>query len=88
MLNSSELNLNLNYSETNLTTKYTSEIIKLNNEIMEYQLKNIRLTIEINILNEKIKSFNEIITIKDIKNEMYKNKYNSFMNELKNEFYI
>ena len=52
---------------------------------MEYQLKNIRLTIEINILNEKIKSLNEIITIKDTKNEMYKNKYNSFMNELKNE---
>ena len=52
MLNSSELNLNLNYSETNLTTKYTSEIIKLNNEIMEYQLKNSRLTNEINILNE------------------------------------
>ena len=85
MLNSSELNLNLNYSETNLTTKYTSEIIKLNNEIMEYQLKNSRLTNEINILNEKMKSLNEIITIKDIENEMNKNKYNSFMNELKNE---
>jgi len=85
MLNSSELNLNLNYSETNLTTKYTSEIIKLNNEIMEYQLKNSRLTNEINILNEKMKSLNEIITIKDTENEMYKNKYNSFMNELKNE---
>ena len=88
MLNSSELNLNLNYSKTNLITKYTSEIIKLNNEIMEYQLKNSRLTNEINILNEKMKSLNEIITIKDTENEMYKNKYNSFMNELKNEFYI
>ena len=52
---------------------------------MEYQLKNSRLTIEINILNEKMKSLNEIITIKDIENEMNKNKYNSFMNELKNE---
>ena len=55
---------------------------------MEYQLKNSRLTNEINILNEKMKILNEIITIKDTKNEMYKNKYNSFMNELKNEFYI
>ena len=52
---------------------------------MEYQLKNSRLTNEINILNEKMKSLNEIITIKDTENEMYKNKYNSFMNELKNE---
>ncbi len=84
-LNSSEINLNPNYSETNLTTKYTSEIIKLNNEIMEYQLKNSRLTNEINILNEKMKSLNEIISIKETENEMYKNKYTSFMNELKNE---
>ena len=87
-LNTSEININLNqnYSESNLNSKYSSEIIiKLNNEIMDYQLKNSRLSNEINILNEKMKSLNEIISIKETENEMFKSKYTSFMNELKTE---
>ena len=61
------------------------EILRLNNDIIEYQLKNSRLTNEIAILNEKIQSQIEIINIKDNENKLYKEKYSSFIEDLKSD---
>ena len=66
-------------------SNYKIEIAKLNNNIIDYQLKNSRLSNEILILNEKIQSQNEIISIKENENELYKKKYSSFIEDLKSE---
>ncbi len=61
------------------------EILKLNNDLIEYRLKNSRLINEIAILNEKIQSQNEIINIKENENKLYKEKYSSFIEDLKSD---
>ena len=61
------------------------EILKLSNDLIEYRLKNSRLINEIAILNEKIQSQNEIINIKENENKLYKEKYSSFIEDLKSD---
>ena len=76
-------NKSLTYGNNKNSKDDKIEILKLNNDLIEYQLKNSRLINEIAILNEKIQSQNEIINIKENENKLYKEKYSSFIEDLK-----
>ena len=78
-------NKSLTYGNNKNSKDDKIEILKLNNDLIEYQLKNSRLTNEIAILNEKIQSQNEIINIKENENKLYKEKYSSFIEDLKSD---
>ena len=83
--NLSTKSLTYGNSKNSKDDNYKIELLKLNNDIIDYQLKNSRLTNEIAILNEKIKSQTEIINIKDNENKLYKEKYSSFIEDLKSD---
>ena len=78
-------NKSLTYGNNKNSKDDKIEILKLNNDLIEYQLKNSRLINEIAILNEKIQSQNEIINIKENENKLYKEKYSSFIEDLKSD---
>ena len=78
-------NKSLTYGNNKNSKDDKIEILKLNNDLIEYRLKNSRLINEIAILNEKIQSQNEIINIKENENKLYKEKYSSFIEDLKSD---
>ena len=78
-------NKSLTYGNNKNSKDDKIEILKLSNDLIEYRLKNSRLINEIAILNEKIQSQNEIINIKENENKLYKEKYSSFIEDLKSD---
>ena len=89
-----EISLNsINTSSENNTNKFFSsrsnsfqkDIIKIQNELLEFKLQNSRLQNEILILKEKNKSLNNIIEMKNIENEMLINKYKDIISDLNNQ---
>lgn len=61
------------------------DIIKVNDEILELELKNSRLQNELMILNEKNSTLNNLISIKDTEIEVMKNKYTNIINDMTQE---
>jgi hypothetical protein len=59
--------------------------IKKQEEILEYKLQNARLTNENNILKEKNNTLKQIIKMKNDDYEIVRNKYNTLLEEYKNE---
>ena len=89
-----EISLNsINTSSENNSNKFLSsrsnsfqkDIIKIQNELLEFKLQNSRLQNEILILKEKNKSLNNIIEMKNIENEMLINKYKDIISDLNNQ---
>ena len=89
-----EISLNsINTSSENNSNKFFSsrsnsfqkDIIKIQNELLEFKLQNSRLQNEILILKEKNKSLNNIIEMKNIENEMLINKYKNIISDLNNQ---
>ena len=89
-----EISLNsINTSSENNSNKFFSsrsnsfqkDIIKIQNELLEFKLQNSRLQNEILILKEKNKSLNNIIEMKNIENEMLINKYKDIISDLNNQ---
>ena len=93
-----EISLNsINTSSENNTNKFLSsrsnslqkskikDIMKIQDELLEFKLQNSRLQNEILILKEKNKSLNNIIEMKNIENEMLINKYKDIISDLNNQ---
>jgi hypothetical protein len=62
-----------------------SEIFKLNEELLQLKLSNSKLTCEINILTEKIKTLKQVITMKTSENDLIKHEYTDMVDEYKRE---
>ena len=93
-----EISLNsINTSSENNTNKFLSsrsnslqkskikDIMKIQDELLEFKLQNSRLQNEILILKEKNKSLNNIIEMKNIENEILINKYKNIISDLNNQ---
>ena len=93
-----EISLNsINTSSENNTNKFFSsrsnslqknkikDLIKIQDELLEFKLQNSRLQNEILILKEKNKSLNNIIEMKNIENEILINKYKNIISDLNNQ---
>jgi len=80
---SSENNSNKFFSSR--SNSFQKDIIKIQNELLEFKLQNSRLQNEILILKEKNKSLNNIIEMKNIENEMLINKYKDIISDLNNQ---
>jgi hypothetical protein len=80
---SSENNSNKFFSSR--SNSFQKDIIKIQNELLEFKLQNSRLQNEILILKEKNKSLNNIIEMKNIENEILINKYKNIISDLNNQ---
>ena len=92
-----EISINLNNSSQDIRNKLLSnrsnslskknikELIKIEEELLEFKLQNSRLQNEILILKEKNKSLNNIIEVKNIENEILINKYKIIISDLSNQ---
>lgn len=73
------------HSSNNYSFQNKSEMFKLNEELLQLKLSNSKLTCEINILNEKIKTLKQVITMKTSENDLIKHEYTDMVDEYKRE---
>lgn len=66
-------------------TSFKSDNFKLNEELLEFKLNNSKLKNEINILNEKIKTFKQVVNMKSQENDLIRSKYSEMIEEYKIE---
>lgn len=66
-------------------SRYRSDTLKLNEEILHLKLSNSKLTNEINILQEKLKTMKNVLNIKNSESEMIKTRYTEIIEEYRRE---